>query len=64
MFASQGMTLTDSGVSRESLAHHGSRNQTKSAAPQTVASVSAVGSADVSVASAVRISLGLVDTYA
>jgi flagellar hook-length control protein FliK len=59
LFASQGMTLTDSGVSRES-----PRNQTKSDSPRSVASVSAVGSADISVASAVRSSLGLVDTYA
>jgi flagellar hook-length control protein FliK len=59
MFASQGMTLTDSGVSRDP-----PRNQTKPTAPQSVASVTAVGSADVSTASAARISLGLVDTYA
>jgi flagellar hook-length control protein FliK len=59
MFASQGMTLTDSGVSRES-----PRNQTKSQAPQSVSAVSAVGSADVSTSAAVRMSLGLVDTYA
>jgi flagellar hook-length control protein FliK len=59
MFASQGMTLTDSGVSRES-----PRNQTKSQAPQSVSAVSAIGSADVSTSAAVRMSLGLVDTYA
>jgi flagellar hook-length control protein FliK len=64
MFASQGMTLSDSGVSRESLAHHGSRNQTKSQAPQSISAVSAIGSADVSTAAAVRMSLGLIDTYA
>ena len=59
MFASQGMSLTDSGVSRES-----PRNQGRSQAQQSVAAVSAVGSADVSTAAAVRMSLGLVDTYA
>jgi flagellar hook-length control protein FliK len=64
MFASQGMTLTDSGVSRESLAHHGSRNQTRSQASQSISAVSAVGSTDASTAAAVRMSLGLVDTYA
>ena len=56
MFASQGMTLTDSGVSRES------PRQTRSPAPQSVSSVSAVGSSDASTAA--RMSLGLVDTYA
>ena len=59
MFASQGMSLTDSGVSRES-----PRNQGRSQAQHSVAAVSAVGSADVSTAAAVRMSLGLVDTYA
>jgi flagellar hook-length control protein FliK len=59
MFASQGMTLTDSGVSRES-----PRNQARSQAPQSVSAVSAIGSADVSTATAIRMSLGLVDTYA
>jgi flagellar hook-length control protein FliK len=59
MFASQGMTLSDSGVSRES-----PRNQTKSQTPQSISAMSAVGSADVSTAAAVRMSLGLVDTYA
>jgi flagellar hook-length control protein FliK len=59
MFASQGMTLTDSGVSRES-----PRNQTRSQASQSISAVSAVGSTDVSTAAAVRMSLGLVDTYA
>jgi flagellar hook-length control protein FliK len=58
MFANQGLTLTDSGVSRES------PRQTRSSAPQSVAAVSAIGSADVSVSAAVRLSLGLVDTYA
>jgi flagellar hook-length control protein FliK len=59
MFASQGMTLTDSGVSRES-----PRNQSRSPSPQSVAAVSAIGSPDVSASDAVRSSLGLVDTYA
>lgn len=58
MFASQGMTLSDSGVSRES------PNQTRSQAQQSVSAVSAVSSADVSTAAAARMSLGLVDTYA
>ena len=59
MFASQGMTLTDSGVSREP-----PRNQTRSQAPQSISAVSALGSSDASTAAAVRMSLGLVDTYA
>jgi flagellar hook-length control protein FliK len=59
MFASQGMNLTDSGVSRES-----PRNQGRPAASQSVSGVSAVGSSDVSTSAAVRMSLGLVDTYA
>jgi len=59
MFASQGMNLTDSGVSRES-----PRNQSRPAASQSVSGVSAVGSSDVSTSAAVRMSLGLVDTYA
>src|SRR5262249_10224589 len=59
MFASQGLTLTDSGVSRES-----PRNQTRSPATHNP-SVSAIsGSSEVSVSSAaVRASLGLIDTY-
>jgi flagellar hook-length control protein FliK len=59
MFASQGLTLTDSGVSRES-----PRNQSRSPAPQSVGAVSAIGGSDVSASAAVRASLGLVDTYA
>jgi flagellar hook-length control protein FliK len=59
MFANQGLTLTDSGVSRES-----PRNQSRSPSPQSVAAVSAIGSSDVGASSAVRSSLGLVDTYA
>jgi flagellar hook-length control protein FliK len=58
MFANQGLTLTDSGVSRES------PRQARSSPPQSIAAVSAVGSSDVSVSAAVRLSLGLVDTYA
>jgi len=58
MFANQGLTLTDSGVSRES------PRQTRSPPPQSVSAVSAVGTSDVSVSAAVRLSLGLVDTYA
>jgi flagellar hook-length control protein FliK len=58
MFANQGLTLTDSGVSRES------PRQRPPSSPQSIAAVSAVGSSDVSVSAAVRISLGLVDTYA
>jgi flagellar hook-length control protein FliK len=59
MFASQGLTLTDSGVSREP-----PRNQTRSAAPQSVAGVTATGTSEVSAAAAARLSLGLIDTYA
>jgi flagellar hook-length control protein FliK len=59
MFANQGLTLTDSGVSRES-----PRNQNRPAASRSVASVSAVGSSDSATVAAARISLGLVDTYA
>jgi flagellar hook-length control protein FliK len=59
MFANQGMTLTDSGVSREP-----PRNQTRSQSTQSISAVSAVGSTDVSTAAAVRMNLGLVDTYA
>jgi flagellar hook-length control protein FliK len=57
MFASQGMTLTDSGVRRDS-----PHNQAKSSAPQGVTSVSAASGS--SATAAVRMSLGLVDTYA
>jgi len=59
MFASQGLTLTDSGVSRESL-----RDYARPAAPQGVSAAAAIGSSDVSVSAAVRASLGLIDTYA
>ena len=59
MFASQGLTLTDSGVSREP-----PRNQSRPAGSQGVAGVSAIGSTDQAVAASARITLGLVDTYA
>lgn len=59
MFASQGLTLTDSGVSRES-----PRNPSKSTAPQGISAVAAVGGPDSAGSAAVRMSLGLVDTYA
>jgi flagellar hook-length control protein FliK len=55
MFASQGMTLTDSGVSRES-----PRNQSRAASAPIAAISAQAGSEPV----AVRVSLGLVDTYA
>ena len=58
MFANQGLALTDSGVSRES------PRQNRSAPAPSVSAVSAVGTSDVSVSAAVRLSLGLVDTYA
>jgi flagellar hook-length control protein FliK len=57
MFASQGLTLTDSGVSREP-----PRNQTRTSTSQTVGRISSL-SADVPDAAAARMSLGLVDTY-
>ena len=61
MFASQGMNLADSGVSRQSLSQQGSRDRGRSAASQGVSQVSAVaGPAD----SAARMNLGLVDLYA
>ena len=59
MFASQGLTLSDSGVSRES-----PRNQSKPTPSSSVSGVSAVGSTDQAVAANVRLALGLVDTYA
>jgi flagellar hook-length control protein FliK len=59
MFANQGMTLNDAGVSRES-----PRNQGKFPSRPGVSAVSAAGSADVSISSAARMNLGLVDTYA
>jgi flagellar hook-length control protein FliK len=59
MFASQGLTLTDSGVSREP-----PRNQSKPSSPPSISAVAAVGSSNASGSAAVRMSLGLVDTYA
>jgi flagellar hook-length control protein FliK len=64
MFANQGMNLTDAGVSRESLTRHGSRDQSRSSASQALSGVSAVGSIDAGTTAAIRINLGLVDTYA
>lgn len=58
MFASQGLTLSDSGVSRES-----PRNQSKPTAPQGVSAVAAIG-AESTGSAALQMSLGLVDTYA
>ena len=57
MFANQGLTLTDSGVSREP-----PRNQPKSGS--SLAAVSAVAGGETPVSAAVRLSHGLVDTYA
>jgi flagellar hook-length control protein FliK len=59
MFANQGLTLADSGVSRES-----PRNRSKPAAPQGISGVAAIGSAEGTGSAALRMSLGLVDTYA
>ena len=59
MFAAQGLTLADSGVSRES-----PRNQARPSSANGIAPLTAVGSADLPASSAARISLGLVDTYA
>jgi len=61
MFASQGMNLADSGVSRQSLAEQGSRDRGRSGASQSVSGVSAVAGADGTSATASRINLGLVD---
>ena len=63
MFASQGMNLADSGVSRQPLAQNGSRNQSRSGASQAVSGVSALGGSD-NASAVARMSLGLVDTYA
>ena len=59
MFASQGLTLADSGVSREP-----PRNQSKTSSSQGVAAVAAVGGTEIPSSPATRLSLGLVDTYA
>jgi len=63
MFASQGMNLADSGVSRQNLSQQGSRNQSRSGASQAAGGISAVGSSDAGSASAARIN-GIVDLYA
>jgi flagellar hook-length control protein FliK len=57
LFATQGLTLADAGVSREP-----PRGQSKSNLPRGIAPVSGVGSDELSIAARVR--LGLVDTYA
>lgn len=57
MFASQGLTLADSGVSREP-----PRNRSRSAAADP--RISAVGGTELPAASATRLSVGLLDTYA
>jgi flagellar hook-length control protein FliK len=59
MFASQGLTLADAGVSRES-----PRQQSKTSSSQGVAAMSNVGGADLPISAAMRVSLGLLDTYA
>jgi flagellar hook-length control protein FliK len=59
MFASQGLTLADSGVSRES-----PRQQGRASSTPGISAVSSVGSTDAPASSAMRLSLGLVDTYA
>lgn len=64
MFANQGMTLADSGVSRQSLSQQGSSHQGRSGGSQGVTGVSAVGAADGTSTASARINLGLVDLYA
>jgi len=64
MFASQGMNLADSGVSRQSLSQQGSRNQSRSGTSQGVSAVSAVGASEGTASASARINLGLVDLYA
>ena len=56
MFANQGLTLTDSGVSREP------PRQSKATSSQAIATVAAVSGAETT-SPATRLSLGLVDTY-
>jgi flagellar hook-length control protein FliK len=60
MFASQGLTLSDSGVSRESPRNQGRSNSSS----RSVSGVSAIGGSDAHATSSARVSLGLVDTYA
>ncbi|MBS0418237.1 MAG: flagellar hook-length control protein FliK [Proteobacteria bacterium] len=64
MFASQGMNLADSGVSRQSVADQGSRDRGRSGASQSVSGVAAVAGTEGASATASRINLGLVDLYA
>ncbi|HET9391463.1 MAG TPA: flagellar hook-length control protein FliK [Steroidobacteraceae bacterium] len=59
MFASQGLTLTDSRVSHES-----PRNQSRPSPTPAVTAVKPVSATEVSVSPTARLSLGLVDTYA
>lgn len=59
MFASQGLTLTDSRVSHES-----SRNPSRPSPTPTAAAVKPVSATEVSASPTARLSLGLVDTYA
>ncbi len=58
MFASQGLTLTDSGVSREP-----PRNQSRSPAP-ALARIDSISPVALPDSPAARLSLGLLDTYA
>jgi flagellar hook-length control protein FliK len=64
MFASQGMNLADSGVSRQSLSQQGSRNQSRQGPSQGISGVSAIGASDGSSTASGQINLGLVDLYA
>lgn len=59
LFANQGLTLADAGVSRES-----PRGQPNATRTQTIGSVSDVGTSETSVTTAAIARLGLVDTYA
>ncbi|MGH8136705.1 MAG: flagellar hook-length control protein FliK [Steroidobacteraceae bacterium] len=60
MFATQGLTLADSGVSREPPRNH----SRPSPAAHGIAPVAALGGADLPATSAALLSLGLLDTYA
>jgi flagellar hook-length control protein FliK len=59
MFATQGLTLSNSGVSHES-----PRNPSRPSPAPAIAAVGAVGAAETSASPLARLSLGLVDTYA
>jgi flagellar hook-length control protein FliK len=59
MFASQGMTLSDSGVSREP-----PRNQGRQTASHGVSAISAAGKTEANATAVARLGLGLIDTYA